>query len=100
MSLNLSNVKKSIGILEKSFEKRKYSVSKIRNLVNNLIDENYNLQYGGLDNKKLLEELNKFKKKIEILGQDDFKNLLENLEEMMDIFSPPPTAPTPTSQTP
>ena len=91
----LKNLKKNFIKIQKFYDDRKYSLNALKMIISeiktdfidylNNVDSNYK-QIGGLNTEVFLRSLDDLQKKLAVLGTRDFKELLTNLEEMIDIF--------------
>lgn len=95
--MNLSNynqLKENYNKILKCYTKRKYYVSELTNIIHqtqNILTQFannsfLNAQIGGVKMDEFVSHMEEFNKKISVLGTQDFKNLVETFEQVVDVF--------------
>lgn len=88
-------VKKNLNKIKTYYSNRKYYTSELSNILfqtstilKSMTHPNKSTQFGGVKVDELLKNIEETNKKISVLGTEDFKKLVETMEQVVDVFEP------------
>ncbi len=85
----LINLKKDLNYINEIYNNRKYSIIKLNKTIDNIKNVLYIQKGGKLNIEKLSQFLNEFQQRLSILSTEDFKDLLNNLEQLTTFYEVP-----------